>query len=59
VAGYSDFLIHPDYLLGMHDVIMWCLRKNMKIELELLKLSDADMMDLAPILAKRREESKK
>jgi len=64
VCGYLDYLLHNDFKIGSFDHILHCQRKAMKIELELVKLSPADQMDLGPILGttleeEEREEEKK
>ena len=46
-----DYMLHHDYQLGVHDHILECCRKKTKIELELVRLSPADQMDLGPILS--------
>ena len=38
VCGYLDYLIHNDFKIGSFDHILFCQRKGMKIELELVKL---------------------
>jgi hypothetical protein len=37
VVGYSDYLIHTEYLLGFYDYLVWAWRKKIKIELELFR----------------------
>ena len=56
VCGFLDYMLHHDYKLGVHNYILECLRKKSKIELELVKLSPADQMDLGPILSQNMED---
>ena len=51
VVGYLDYLLHHEFLLCFYDHLVWATRKYKKLELELLKLSDADMMDLGEVLS--------
>ncbi|GMI29478.1 hypothetical protein TrRE_jg5350, partial [Triparma retinervis] len=56
VCGYMDYLLHNDFKIGSFDHILQNQRKGMKIELELVRLSPADQMDLGPILGTTLEE---
>ncbi|GMH75300.1 hypothetical protein TrVE_jg7505 [Triparma verrucosa] len=56
VCGYLDYMLHSDFKVGFFDHILFCLRKRIKIELELVKLSPADQMDLGPTLGMSVEE---
>ena len=51
-----DYLLHNDFKIGSFDHILQNQRKGMKIELELVRLSPADQMDLGPILGTTLEE---
>mmetsp|Transcript_28899 Transcript_28899/g.57767 ORF Transcript_28899/g.57767 Transcript_28899/m.57767 type:complete len:1105 (+) Transcript_28899:72-3386(+) len=56
VCGYMDYMIHGDFKMGYYDHILFCMRKRIKIELELVKLTPADQMDLGPVLGRTYEE---
>ena len=56
ICGYLDYVLHTDVKLGFVDHIIFCKRKNLRIELEMVQLSPADQMDLGPVLSVTYEE---
>ena len=53
-----DYLLHADFKLGHHDYVAAAARKSVQLKLYLIRLSDADLMDLGPVLATSLEEAR-
>lgn len=54
VVGYAEYLLHMDFRLADYDFIREAMRKQLKIELELVELSVIDAADLAGTLGMSR-----
>mmetsp|Transcript_68868 Transcript_68868/g.192332 ORF Transcript_68868/g.192332 Transcript_68868/m.192332 type:complete len:343 (+) Transcript_68868:483-1511(+) len=58
LVGFMDYLLHSDFKLGHHDYVAAAARKHVQLKLYLVRLSDADLMDLGPVLATSLEEAR-
>jgi hypothetical protein len=54
VVGYAEYLLHMGYQLADYDYVREAMRKQLKIELELVELSVIDAADLAGSLGMSR-----
>jgi len=55
-CGFADYLIHHDFKLGYYDHVVHCMRRKQRIEMELLRLSETDLMDLRIIMTQDMRE---
>ena len=67
LRGFAEFILHIDYKLGYYDSISSASRRGREVHLTLIKLLDADIMDIGQLLAasvedefiREREKSKR
>ena len=57
MTGFVEYLLHADFKLFHYDNIHAAARKHEVVRLNLIRLSDADLMDLGPVLATSLEEA--
>ena len=57
MTGFLEYLLHADFCLYHYDSILTASRKHEDVRLKLIRLSDADLMDLGPVLATSLEEA--
>ena len=56
VKGFAEYLLHTDFQLGFYDYVVEQTRHHKSVELILIQFTDADLMDLGPLLAKSLED---
>lgn len=55
-AGYQDYMLHASYPLGFYDCAYHACRLKQRLDLVLIKLAPAELMDLGSILSLTLEE---
>mmetsp|Transcript_2716 Transcript_2716/g.4078 ORF Transcript_2716/g.4078 Transcript_2716/m.4078 type:complete len:1101 (-) Transcript_2716:95-3397(-) len=51
VVGYHEYLLHSDFPLGYYECAVNCARDKQKLDLLLVKLLPAELMDVGPIMS--------
>lgn len=57
LQGYAEYVLHAEFMLGHHESIMSAALRGNPVMLCLIRLSDADMMDLGSILGTSLEDA--
>jgi hypothetical protein len=52
LIGFQEYMLHQDFLLGYYDCAVNAFRTRQKLDLLLVKLMPAELMDVGPIMAR-------
>lgn len=58
MRGYAEYILHKDFCLGHYDFISVASRRGKSVDLNLIKLSDADIMDIGQLLDVKLEDER-